>query len=523
MRLLKVGRDLSCDIVLQSPRVSSLHAEITVLDNGDIFLEDKQSRNGTYIMNQPIRPNTMISIKRGDAIRFADIELQWNQIPMPEDNSMYRAVYSIGSDSKNEILLPGNTVSRFHATLKITKKGKAYITDHSKNGTTINGQRIKKNQAVEVKRGSSVVCGGVPCDINSYIPGSPARKIIAIAASVTVAAVIGILVWLLPDLIKVHPKDAKAMENASVCIYGEYYYEVSLKDNPFTDIGINKFTIGHDGKGNLVSKEFNCYCSSLKYYSGPIYPLCYWGSGFFISTKGEMGTNRHIAVPWEYSKQEHQDILKNFFKIVFQTNSTYFAEVSSYSSTEFNAKVTRAIASDIEISGVFKYFGVGLTNSKINGLDDLLSAQVIAESGDEKKDVALIRLNTRQTPQHIIDMGAWYDLNDARVDEKELDLQNESLTIIGYPGGELVSSIMSDGKELHPTMHKATVSRVADNNQMQIQMPSIGGFSGSPVIDKNHRLVGVLYGGYRDRDAAITYCCNIKHLKELYDKHCVKE
>ena len=120
-------------------------------------------------------------------------------------------------------------------------------------------------------------------------------------------------------------------------------------------------------------------------------------------------------------------------------------------------------------------------------------------------------------------MGAWYDLNDARVDEKELDLQNESLTIIGYPGGELVSSIMSDGKELHPTMHKATVSRVADNNQMQIQMPSIGGFSGSPVIDKNHRLVGVLYGGYRDRDAAITYCCNIKHLKELYDKHCVKE
>ena len=71
MRLLKVGRDPSCDIVLQSQRVSALHAEITVLNNGDILLEDKNSRNGTFIMNNPIKPGVQVNIKRGDAIRFA--------------------------------------------------------------------------------------------------------------------------------------------------------------------------------------------------------------------------------------------------------------------------------------------------------------------------------------------------------------------------------------------------------------------------------------------------------------------
>lgn len=65
MRLLKIGRDMSCDIVLHSDKVSSLHAEITLLNSGDILLEDKNSHNGTYVMNQPIAPGKPVNIKRG--------------------------------------------------------------------------------------------------------------------------------------------------------------------------------------------------------------------------------------------------------------------------------------------------------------------------------------------------------------------------------------------------------------------------------------------------------------------------
>ena len=80
MRLLKVGRDSNCDIVLHSDKASALHAEITILNNGDILLEDKNSYNGTFVMNRPIKPGTQVSIKRGDAIRFGDVELIWNQM-----------------------------------------------------------------------------------------------------------------------------------------------------------------------------------------------------------------------------------------------------------------------------------------------------------------------------------------------------------------------------------------------------------------------------------------------------------
>lgn len=125
MRLLKVGRDSACDIVLHSDRASALHAEITILNNGDILLEDKNSRNGTFIMNRPIKPGTQVSIKRGDAIRFGDVELMWDQVPRPEDLSRYKAVYAIGTSMRNDIQIAGNTASRYHATLKIDKNGKS--------------------------------------------------------------------------------------------------------------------------------------------------------------------------------------------------------------------------------------------------------------------------------------------------------------------------------------------------------------------------------------------------------------
>jgi V8-like Glu-specific endopeptidase len=118
-------------------------------------------------------------------------------------------------------------------------------------------------------------------------------------------------------------------------------------------------------------------------------------------------------------------------------------------------------------------------------------------------------------------MGAIYDLKNARVDESTLKPQDEELIIVGYPLGETVSDESFDGKELRPTMHKTTISKVPDDNQIQIQTVGIGGQSGSPVCDKKHRLVGVLCSGFRSTE--VTFCCNIKHLVELYDKNKVRE
>ena len=152
MRLLKVGRDNSCDIVLHSDKVSSLHAEITLLNSGDIMIEDKGSRNGTFVMNHPIQPGKSVSIRRGDMVRFADVELQWSQVPMPEDNSAYKAIFGIGTHFNNDIQVSGSTVSRYHATVKVGKDKKVYIVDHSKNGTTVDGVKYLRIHHAESRK-----------------------------------------------------------------------------------------------------------------------------------------------------------------------------------------------------------------------------------------------------------------------------------------------------------------------------------------------------------------------------------
>lgn len=522
MRLLKVGRDSNCDIVLHSDKASALHAEITILNNGDILLEDKNSRNGTFVMNRPIKPGTQVSIKRGDAIRFGDVELIWNQIPMPEDLSNYKAVYGIGTSMRNDIQIAGNTASRYHATLKIDRKGKAYLQDHSKNGSTINGERLNPGQTRQIKRGDAIVCGGVPVNLTQFIPNNNLLKILGIAATIAVLFVCGWAAWkYIPWNNSITPVTTQAMENASACVYGGYYYEINVKDDPFKNVikgWPDKWYMGIGSNGKL---QVNTSTDGLS-------PLGYTGTAFFISKDGEMGTNRHIAVPWEYRDADDEENIRQQMEKARQATSGNLYELLAYnvmtgalSADDANAWLRRYQNSPLEISGKHAFFGIGLTGSKVNNQIDLQQAQVIAESGDPKKDVALIRLNSRKTPDYIVKMGAIYDIEKARVDERSLKPQDEELTITGYPMGETVANETFDGKELRPTIHKASLSKTPDDNQIQIQAVGIGGQSGSPVIDKSHRLVGVLCSGFKGTE--VTYCCNIKHLVELYNKNRVRE
>lgn len=522
MRLLKVGRDSNCDIVLHSDKASALHAEITILNNGDILLEDKNSRNGTFVMNRPIKPGTQVSIKRGDAIRFGDVELIWNQIPMPEDLSNYKAVYGIGTSMRNDIQIAGNTASRYHATLKIDRKGKAFLQDHSKNGSTINGERLNPGQTRQIKRGYAIVCGGVPVNLTQFIPNNNLLKILGIAATIAVLVVCGWAAWkYIPWDNSITPVTTQAMENASACVYGGYYYEINVKDDPFKNVikgWPDKWYMGIGPNGKL---QVNTSTEGLN-------PIGYTGTAFFISKDGEMGTNRHIAVPWEYRDADDEENIRQQMEKARQATSGNLYELLAYnvmtgalSADDANAWLRRYQNSPLEIGGKHAFFGIGLTGSKVNNQIDLQQAQVIAESGDPKKDVALIRLNSRKTPDYIVKMGAIYDIEHARVDERSLKPQDEELTIIGYPMGETVANETFDGKELRPTIHKASLSKTPDDNQIQIQAVGIGGQSGSPVIDKSHRLVGVLCSGFKGTE--VTYCCNIKHLVELYNKHRVRE
>lgn len=548
MRLIKIGRSTSNNIVLNSEKVSSIHAEIIVLENGDILLEDKNSQNGTYLMNKQIKPGTPVSIRRGDAVRFADIELQWNQIPTPEDNSKYNGVFGIGSNFRNEIQIEGSTASRFHATLKIGKDGKAYIQDHSKNGTTVNGMKIRPNENVRIKRNDAIVCGGIPVDVKRFIKPNLLPKILTTIgiAAVIVGAVFFVKAKGIPG-INNNPS-IEALESATACVQGDFYVVVTLEDDPFIEVlkeygWPTEWIFGY----NEQNKSFPAL-RTMTTNADNIGPITYSGTAFFITNKGELGTNRHIAAPWLYlnsfsegSENKIKQTMAEVRNVLLPINELktnkealeltktglgqiilkHLISSNGKSLGEINGWISRFKSSGIKISGKIIKMGVGLKGENFTSTSELLPCYVVAESGDKDIDVALLRLNKHKTPDDIIKKG-FFDINKARLDETKLKPQEEELITMGYPHG-FILGLLTENQTLKPTVHKISVSKDPDDKKFQFQGEEVSGASGSPIVDsKDHRLVGVLFGGY---NAGSTFgaACNIKHLYELYQKNKAKD
>jgi hypothetical protein len=73
--LLSIGRGLDNDLVIDDPRVSRHHAQVT-FRHGHYLLRDLRSTNGTFVNNQPIEAVVLAS---GDLLSIGGFELMFNQ------------------------------------------------------------------------------------------------------------------------------------------------------------------------------------------------------------------------------------------------------------------------------------------------------------------------------------------------------------------------------------------------------------------------------------------------------------
>lgn len=523
MRLLKIGRDSGCDIVLGSHNVSSLHAEITLLNSGDIMLEDKGSQNGTYIMGQRIKPGKAVKVKRGDRIQFADMELQWSQVPMPEDNSAYRAIFGIGSHFSNEIQVSGTTVSRYHATIKCGKDGKIYIIDHSKNGTTVNGAKITPNNPYRITKKSSIACGGVPVNLkNNHIipwPKNIWKSVACIAAVLAVVAGLGFGIYKIINNGTYSDKELYAMHhNDVVMLRGIYHFELEiggLSDEDVAALGYPKKMLYGGGGGFLDVSEF----TTKQLVEALDKKGLYGGSGFFISNDGQLITNLHVVKPWLFgSAKEDMIALENNIRKHFAKktqDNDFIRHIHGVTASTLSAYI-----SQISIKGVLDYIAL-VPQGEIFDAENIIKCKVLSAGDDPNKDVALIQTITKRLPTPDC---TYVDLMESLDDTEEAIMPGEHVYTLGFPmGTDDGIQKEKDERGIQAVGQGGSIIQKDSEYEFTHNASTYGGASGSPIYNKYGKIIGVHHAGYSQNvTQGYNFGIKAKYVKELITSPHVK-
>ena len=474
MKLLVIGNNSNCHIRLDSPFVSGYHAELLLLDNGEILLTDKGSRNGTFLNDQRLQPNKDIPVKRGDVIRFADQLLDWQNVPsMPmPDLSKIKEMRGIGTNFRNKYQLQGDKVSRFHATLTKKNDKKWYIQDHSKNGTTVNGKVIPSNLDIKIKKGDKILCAGVPVP-NPYGENSTInyRRLLTILLIVLVVSGAGVGIYSLRGCDGNNPLQAPSKlmtdneiyakyKNSTVLLIGFYYYKVSAGNLDLGKLDLPTEVVISEGK----LKAVNGQRGNMKMYTG---------TGFFVSEDGKIVTNLHIVRPWLFEKE---------LSLISDRYKMFMASAASEN------PALNAFTAQIKVEGVLDYIGM-IPNGAYFSEDNLKQCREFAVHENVEKDVAVLQLETMKLP----DNGCIVDLGNAVVKDAEITVGSHIYTI-GFPFGLSLQDLKSP-KGIQLLGHGGSITQESTKYSFGFDAASYGGASGSPIFNEKGQLIGILNSG----------------------------
>lgn len=501
MKLLVIGNNSNCHIRLNSPFVSGYHAELLLLDNGEILLTDKGSRNGTYLNDQRLQPNKDIPVKRGDVIRFADQLLDWQNVPslpMP-DFSKIKEMRGIGTNFRNKHQLQGDKVSRFHATLIKKSDKKWYIQDHSKNGTTVNGKTIPSNLDIKLKKGDKILCAGVPVP-NPYGENQPInyRKLLTILFVILAISGIGVGIYSLrscsisnslqvPSKLMTDNEIYAKYKNSAVLLIGFYYYKVSAGNLDLGKLELPTEVVISDGK----LKAVNGQRSNMKMYTG---------TGFFVSEDGKIVTNLHIVRPWLFEKD---------LSLISDQYKMFMASVASEN------PALNAFTAQIKVEGVLDYIGM-IPNGAYFSEDNIKQCREFAVHENTEKDVAILQLETMKIP----DRSGIVDLNQAVVNDAEITVGSHIYTI-GFPFGLSLQDLKSP-KGIQLLGHGGSITQESTKYSFGFDAASYGGASGSPIFNEKGQLIGILNSGV-SKSQGFNYAIKASYVVELMNNSSLQE
>lgn len=502
MIIISIGRDENNRIVLEDPvqLVSNYQAELRIHDNGNMFLFDKSS-NGTFVNGVRIPSRQDFPVYRGNMVLFANkIPLNWTLVPeVPAAEDTLR-IMTIGKHNDNEIRLgQQDRISRHHALLRITKEGDYYLYDMSTNGTLVNNLRIPARSWYKVKYGDHVSFGGADSLNWKLVPAhkKSAKKVnmrpMLIAAAVVLLICAGTLLY--PKLLK---KDLYKQYESAVClVVNQYVYTID-----FGELGSFDATFDERGAATL-------------YEPGKKDPVVITGTGFFISKDGKLMTNRHVASPWMFARDEDPAGYKSLLQLASYIMAYQVGKLKQASeqatTVDQLVKVNRLISAWANakptIGGHPQEVSVLLNNTFFNSSKDLINCEVLHVSDDEKLDIGLLQTNNKTLPAQVKSLVSVEDI----VPDEELRPGKKIFTL-GFPMG---LRLAKTSQGIKANFQDGQVSRETDGIAFGHNMPTTGGASGSPVFDEDGRLAGVHYSGVREQQQGYKFAITASRVKKL--------
>ena len=147
-----------------------------------------------------------------------------------------------------------------------------------------------------------------------------------------------------------------------------------------------------------------------------------------------------------------------------------------------------ALARAVTVKYNIFYTGVALNDTHVSSVNDFIPCSICKVSNDDKIDIAIIQVNTKKTPDGVVNI---VDLNDI-VTDKELQLGKKVYTI-GFPQ----SFILGDTEiGLEANNQSGEITQQRGEYQYGHNITIHQGASGSPVFNERGKFAGVIVSGY---------------------------